>query len=203
MKTINSILIFLLFASTMLIADDGIKEKFEKIQMNINSENYLIFEDDALIICDRNTDEYLVEITPQFELYIRSKKITMDSDQQDLLEDYYYAQRTLFSKRNSIGAKGVKIGIQSAELAVKAVGGAITLVASGFDKETEKEFEEEMEREAEKIEYHAENLEEDANIAEDQIYKINQLERKIRVEVDALAEFDLSVDDEKISFLHD
>ena len=90
--------------------------------MNINEQNYVIFDDESLIVCDRETDVYLVEITPDFDLYVETEKIEMDERQKGIVKDYYEAQYILFSTRNSIGAKGVQIGIEGVELAVTAVG---------------------------------------------------------------------------------
>jgi len=195
--------IFLL-ASFLLVnvslADDGLKSEFKKFQMNINDENYIMFEDNSLVLCDRSTDEYLLEITEDSDLFIRSKKIRINSEQRDLIADYYEAQKTLFIKRNSIGAKGVEIGLASAKLAAKAVGGTIELIASGFDENVEAKFEQDMEREAKEIEYHADNIEDDADEYSEKIDEINSLERKIHRAIEELDEFDLSVDEDRISF---
>jgi hypothetical protein len=100
--------------------------------------------------------------------------------------------------RNSLAARGVKIGIASVKLAAKAVGGAVELIVSGFDEDVEQEFEEDMERESEKIEYVAENLEEEAEEYNDQVREVNRIERRLRDRVDELAYFDLSVDEDGI-----
>lgn len=186
------------FVAASALAEDGLKQKFTKIQMNINKENYIIFEDECLIVCDRQTDEYLVEITPETELYVRSRKVRLSDHNRDLVRDYYLAQRTLFSKRNSIGAKGIRIGLESAKLAAKAVGGAIGVVVSGFDENVESQFEKEIEHEAGKIEYHAENIEADADEMEECIYEINLLERDIYRNIDELAMINLEVVEEEM-----
>ena len=194
----NYIIFWFLIITTFLFAEDGLKEKFTKVQMNINHDSYVIFEEECFVLCDRETDEYLVEITPETDLFIRSKKININSAERDLLTDYYLAQRTLFSRRNSIGAKGIKIGIESAKLAAKAVGGAIGLVVSGFDENVESDFEKEMQEESEKIEYHANNIERDAEEIDDSICEINDLEQKLCNSVSELRSFDLHVEKDEL-----
>jgi len=181
-------------------ADDGMKEKFKNVHMNINNQNYIIFEDDNLIVCDRDTDKYLVEITSDNELYIRSEKIHLNRDQKELLQEYYEAQQILFSKRNSIGAKGLHIGMEGVKLAATAVGGVVELALSGFDEDVENEFEQEMETQAEKLEKHAESIEDDAEEFEYQVDQINRINRMLGREIDDLYYIDLSVDEDRISF---
>lgn len=195
-KILFSISFFILI--NFCFAKDGIEEKIKNIQMNINDQNYIIFEDKALIICDRDTDRYLVEITPESDLYISSKKIKLSSHQKRLLNEYYKAQHILFGKRNSIGIKGVYIGLESVKLAVAAVGGLVELALSGFDEEVENEFEREMETQSEKIEKQAEGIEEDAQEFEYQVVQINRIDRKLSRIIDDLGNIDLSVDEDMI-----
>jgi hypothetical protein len=191
-------LIFLTFIS-FGFAEDGMKEKFKNIQMNINQQNYIIFEDESLIICDRESDKYLVEITPEIDLYIKSRKVDLDAEQKSLVREYYEAQQILFNTRNSIGAKGLHIGIESAKLAVAAVGGAVELALSGFDESVGDEFEQEMESKAERIEEKANDIEDDADEFDYRVVQINKIDRKISRTIDALNEIDLSVDEDRLS----
>lgn len=193
-------LVCFIFVSAPLYSGEGENQKFDKVEMDINRDNYILFENESLVLCDRDNDEYLMEISPDIELYVRSHKISISEYQQELLEDYYIAQHILFTKRNKIGASGIRIGVASAKLAGKAVSGAFMLIVSGFDEEEEMEFEEEMEREAEKIEREAEKIEEHAEDYEDQVYVINKLQREIKKEIKILDEFDLSVDEDFDNF---
>lgn len=191
---ITAIICFSLFI-TPLFSGEGGEKLFEKVEMDINRDNYILFEKESMILCDRNTDEYLMEITPDIELYVKSDKVYLNDYQQELVEKYYVAQHILFTKRNKIGAKGIRIGVNSAKLAAKAVSGAFMLLVSGFDEEEEMRFEQEMESEAENIEREAEKLEDTTEDYVDQIYVVNKLEKKLRKEIDILNEFDLSVDE--------
>jgi hypothetical protein len=190
-------LLFLLFQFGF--SDDGTKQIFDHVEMNINSSNYILFEDNSLIVCDRYTDEYLAEITEDFELYVRGKEVEVSNRQRDLLEQYYMAQYNLFSSRNIIGTKGIEIGMQSAGLAIKAVGGAFVLIASGFDEQAGEDFEDEMEYESEKIEQKADELEREAEEFEYQIDIVNDVEWKIKREIKELDNIDLYVDEDALS----
>ena len=199
MKIFTQIIFLLSFLVYHLSADDGNRQIFSHVEMNINNSNYVLFEDNSLIVCDRDTDEYLAEISEDYDLFVKGKKVDVNDNQRKLLEEYYEAQYELFSSRNLIGAKGIEIGMQSAGLALKAVGGAFVVMASGFDEEKSQEFEEAMEYEAEKIEDKANELEEHAENFENQILIVNRTERKIRKEIEALDRVDLYVDEDSLS----
>lgn len=191
------IVTFFAFLSPSFAEDGGITN-IDDIEMNINDENYILFEDESLVVCDRKTDEYLVEITPGFDLYIRGKKEDIDEEQKDLIEDYYIAQYMLYIKRNRISAKGIEIGIQGARLAAKAVSGAFMLMANGFDEEEERQFEENMEREAEEIERNSEMIDSHVEDYEDQIYNVNKTERIMSRKIKNLQEYALFVDEDVV-----
>ena len=105
----------------------------------------------------------------------------------------------LFSSRNIIGTKGIEIGVQSAGLAIKAVGGAFVLIANGFDEEAEEEFNDKMEYEAKQIEQKADEIEKEADEFEYQIDVANEVEWKIKREISELDDIDLYVDKDALS----
>jgi len=199
MNISTKIVCLIFFLLQFGFSDDGTKQVFDHVEMNINRNNYVLFEDNSLIVCDRYTDEYLAEITEDFELYVRGKEVEVSNRQRDLLEQYYMAQYNLFSSRNIIGTKGIEIGMQSAGLAIKAVGGAFVLIASGFDEQAGEEFEDEMEYESEKIEQKADELEREAEEFEYQIDVVNDVEWKIKREIKELDYIDLYVDEDALS----
>lgn len=180
--------------TSLALAEDGLADRLKKMQMNMNEDHYLLFEDNSLIICDRQTDEYMIEITPEYELFIRSKKININNNQKELLGEYYKAQKELFDNRNELGAKGIRIGLASVKLAAHAVGGAIELVFSGFDEDKEKELEENIEREADKLEKHADGLESHADRIEELVKEINRLNYKLHDHIPELRKYDLYMD---------
>jgi len=193
MKTLVSFAAIFL-STSLFAADDGLEEKFNKVQMNINDYTYILFEDEALIVCDRYNDAYLMEITPTSKLYVRGKRVDLDSRQSAIVSEYYKAMRRVFGTRNSIGAKGVEVGLAGAGLAVEAVGGALELAFSGFDEKAEREFEERIEREAEKLEQEAESIEKDAEEYEEMVDEANYLGRKLKRDLPMLDEIDLYID---------
>ena len=199
MKVYTKIITILFFLLQLGFSDDGTKQIFDHVEMNINNSNYVLFEDNSLIVCDRNTDEYKLEITEDFELFVRGKKVDVSNQQRNLLEKYYMAQYNLFSSRNIIGTKGIEIGVQSAGLAIKAVGGAFVLIANGFDEEAEEEFNDKMEYEAKQIEQKADEIEKEADEFEYQIDVANEVEWKIKREISELDDIDLYVDKDALS----
>jgi hypothetical protein len=196
MKLLYCVFIFGLLSP--LFSEDGGYTHFDSIEMNINDENYILFEDESLIVCDRKTGKNLVEITFDFDLFIYGKKLRVNEYQKDLLQEYYIAQYILFTKRNRIASKGLEIGLDGVKLAAKAVGGAFMLIAAGFDEEQEKVFEEEMERESESIERKAEIIEYHAEEFEEQVKNVNRAERILTREIKELNDFALYVQKDEI-----
>ena len=71
MKISTFIAFILCFCIQLGFAEDGLKQTFTHVEMNINDDNYVLFEDNSLIVCDRYTDEYLLEISEDFDLYVK------------------------------------------------------------------------------------------------------------------------------------
>ena len=61
MKISTVVILFVCFYFQCVIADDGKKQMFTHVEMNINNDNYILFEDNSLIVCDRYNDEYIVD----------------------------------------------------------------------------------------------------------------------------------------------
>ncbi len=187
--------VFIFGFITAVRADDGIKQQIKKIQMNINADNYLLFEEGNLIICSRENDSYLMEVDEDGQLYVNAKKITLSPDEREILVRYYEKMYDIFDLRNNMGSKGVRVGIAGARLAVKAVGHAMEYVFSGFDEEVEKKMECELEQEAEKLEKSANGLEGQGDHLLEQVAAINRfIEKELVPNVPAVREIDLEVD---------
>ena len=192
----KTIIFSLLFVFQIVLADDGMSEKFNKIQMNINNENYILFEDSSLILASRDNDIYLVEISPQAALFIHGEKVQTSQTQKIILKKYYQSMYTTFRTRNRIGGKAVKVGLAGAKLAVKAIGGLVDYVLSGFDDQVMKDYEKKMADESDKIDVQADRID-----AMGEKYKKfreanNKIVVEIRDKVPQLDPFRLEIDED-------
>ncbi len=195
----------LLFISMLVFfqavrADDGLSEKFKKLQMNINEQNYVIFEDSSLIVASRDNDVYLVEITPKSDLYIHGEKIDVTPSQKKILSKYFKSMRKIFHTRNRIGGKAIKVGIAGAKLAVKAVGGLVDYVLSGFDDEVMDEFEKEMDRESERIDAQGEHIDDMGKVYKKFRRENNKIVDEIRDTLPVLDSIRLEINEEDADF---
>lgn len=194
----NRFYIFMMLFSILFVsfatADDGLSQTFDNTEMDINDDNYVLFEDGALIIGDRDNDQYLMEITRDNKLFVNGKRIKLTSSQKRITQRYYELFSELFTFRNRIGAKGLKIGMSGVKLAAKAVSGAFVVLASGGDEVVTEEFEEDMEREAERLEAEAEKIEDWAEDYELCVDRLNRFYRRNKTEIAAIDHIDLYVD---------
>ncbi len=189
--------IFILGFVAATRAEDGIKQKIKKIQMNINPENYLLFEEGNLIICSRENDSYLMEVDEDGTLYVNAKKIAVSDREKEYLRSYYNQMYEIYDLRNSLGSKGVRVGLAGARLAVKAVGHAMEYVFSGFDEEVEKKMECELEREAEKLEESADGLESQGDRMAERIREVNRfIDEELLPHVPAVRTIALELDED-------
>ncbi len=189
--------VFILGFVAVSLADDGIKQQIKKIQMNINPENYLLFEEGNLVICSRENDSYLMEVDEEGNLFISARKIALSGPEKEYLRGYYRRMYEIFDLRNSLGSKGVRVGLAGARLAVKAVGHAVQYVFSGFDEEVEKKMECELEREAEKLEDSTDGMESQGNRLAQRINEINRyIEKELRPHVPAVRKIALELDED-------
>jgi len=168
--------------------------------MNINEDNYILFEDSSLIIASRENDVYLAEITPNTNLYLKGQKETVTTAQKEILTKYYKSMRKIFVTRNRIGGKAIKVGIAGVKLAAKAVGGLVDYVLSGFDDEVMKEYEKKMERESKKIDDQGDHIDDMAKAYEEFRRENNGIVDEIRNMLPQLDPVRLEIDEENADF---
>ncbi|RMH60839.1 MAG: hypothetical protein D6677_13010 [Calditrichaeota bacterium] len=186
-----------LFAA--LHADDGIQHKLMKMQMNINPDNYVVFEDSSLVVCSRTNDAYLMEVEPDGTLFIQAKPVRLGNRQTKVLKAYYDLMREIYETRNALGHKGIKLGMAGAKLALRAVGKAVDLILSGFDEEVSRDMEDELQEKADKLKEEANGLEEKGQRFESLVDDINTfIEHRLYPQVSQVKAFDLLLDEDSL-----
>ncbi len=193
----KSLFILILFAALFLHvrADDGITHHLKKMRMDINDDHYVVFEDSSLVVCDRNSDAYLIEVGPDGALFIHAKPESLTARQKEVTQAYYTLMHEIYETRNMLGHKGIKIGMDGVKLALRAVGKTVDLILSGFDEEVSRDMEDELEEEAQKLKKQADKLEDEGDHFEEMIPDINNfIKRELYPAVESLKEFDLILD---------
>jgi hypothetical protein len=141
-------------------------------------------DDDVLIIThEQRRRKEVVEITPDYELFIDGEEIELDAKQKALVGDFYEGCLDIYDQAKKIGWEGAKVGVEGAKLGIKAIGCVFKLLSPNYDED---DLERELEREADKIEAKAAILEEKAEIIEDMADELEDLAYDMRREIPAL-----------------
>ncbi len=137
-------------------------------------------EDGSIIMTRSGRRVETVEVTENYELYVNGDRVKLDTDQQKLVQEFYYQGMEIVEYAKELGWEGARIGVSGAKLGLKAVGNVFRLLFTGYDTD---DFEREMERAAAKIEARAERLEEKAEKVEDMVEDLEdtawEMDRKI------------------------
>lgn len=166
-------------------------------EMNVSMRGNHVFEfddntwfdlDDGSVVIthkERGEPRSTVEITDSYELYIDDERISLDSEQQALVREFYGQSVEIVDYAKVLGLEGAKIGIDGAKLGARAVGCLFKLLSSDYDTD---DYENEMEHEAKKIEFKAKILEDKAEAIEDMSDELDDLARDMRREIPELRE---------------
>ncbi|MCX6833904.1 MAG: hypothetical protein NTW07_02025 [candidate division Zixibacteria bacterium] len=166
-------------------------------EMNLSMRGNHVFEfddntwfdlDDGSVVIthkERGEPRSTVEITDSYELYIDDERISLDSEQQALVREFYDQSVEIVDFAKTLGIEGAKIGVDGAKLGAKAVGCLFKLLSPDYDTD---DYENEMEHEAKQIESKAKILEEKANEIEDMSDELDDLARDMRSEIPELRE---------------
>ncbi len=127
-------------------------------EWHINDVDFEI-DDGSLYISNEDPLYESIEINEKYELFVNDERVELDKEQQELVTAYYDLTMAIVHRAKEVGWEGVKIGLEGAQLALKAVGGVVKMLFTSYDED---DLEREMDREAEKIENKAERLEEKA-----------------------------------------
>jgi hypothetical protein len=162
-----TLFIIIVFSSSFLLnAADA--NDFKRKYMHCIEDADIDIDDATITIRD---DDYKIEITGDYELYVNGEYIETNAEQQKLVEEYHDQIFEIIDRAKDIGLEGAKLGVDGAKIGLHAVFGVFKLMRDDYDSEDlEEELElktdeleekaAELEKEAEKLEYLADNLEE-------------------------------------------
>jgi hypothetical protein len=196
MKTTKCIVLFLFVALISIVfSKEADKERWYWGPCYLNDNISIEFEKGNLLIFDDYTEELLIEITNEYELYVMDKHIETNADEKYLLRRYYSTTEQMLDEVEKLGYKGAKIGLRGAKIAVKAVGGVFEIFFSGFDESVIEDFEERIEAEAEQIEHQAEQLEDEAEIVDELAEQLDMIYENLAQSIPELEELEIEIDD--------
>ena len=121
-------------------------------------------DDDRLVITPRYATGDEIVMTKDRRLIVNGRDVSLDSREQALVGEFYDLTYQIRNEAKAVAFEGVKLGLKGARLGVKAVGGVLKLLFTGYDED---EFEYDMELAAEKLEREGESLEKRAETVED------------------------------------
>lgn len=186
-KTLVMLLTLLLFFSMTFGIDYKKKQghsclgrTFDKVEIEI--------EDGVLIITPRDRDDIIIEITPEYELYINGEEIELNDDQQDIVKEYYEGLCELIDSATYIGLRGAKIGVKGAMLGMSSLVKMVKLLDDDYDTE---DLEREIQEKAEKLEAKAKKLETEADELEAKAKKFEKLQKTFERRIEAIRELDI------------
>jgi len=140
------------------------------------------FEDGTLVI-EHEDEDWIVEITEDYKLYIDGHRVKTDRQQKKLLRNYYRDYEDIEEMAEEIAKEGAMIGLAGAELGVNAVACLAKLLLDDYDCD---DMEDEIEIKTEDLEKMAEKLEKKAEKIEDMAYDLEKTHKKLRKSVPEL-----------------
>lgn len=144
-------------------------------------------DDGTIIIENRDRDRDILEITPEYELYLNGELIETTDQQKERVEEFYNKFFETVDYAKEIGREGVKIGVKGAKLGLKAVGRVFKMIFTSYEAD---DLERDMEFESDKLEKQAEELEKMADKIEDMVEDLEDIGYDLQKEIPELKKLD-------------
>ena len=90
-----------------------------------NDHDVSIDYDDGVLVMDFKDRDALVEITPEYRLFVNDKRVDLDDHQQELVRDFYDLSQQIIDDAVAIGAEGAKIGVHGAAIGLQSLSGLL------------------------------------------------------------------------------
>ena len=118
--------------------------------------------EDGLLVIEHEDEDWIVEITEDYKLYVNGERVKTDRQQKKLLRSYYRDYEEIEEMAGEIGKDAAKIGIAGAKIGANAVACVALLLLEDYDCDIEIDFdidEDEIEKLASKLEKKADKIE--------------------------------------------
>ncbi len=175
------VFIVLLFSLTVFVqaADEN---DFKRKYMSCIKDANIDIDKESITIQD---DDYEIEITDDYELYVNGKYVKTNAQQKRLVKEYHGLIFEIIDRATEVGKEGAKLGIYGAKIGLKAIAGVFKLLRDDYDAE---DLEEELELKAEELEEKAEELEKEAEKLEYLASDLEDLHDELKEEIPELEE---------------
>lgn len=185
MKRASILLIVAFLAVSFAVPDARAGKKHKCFRGDIDGIENIDFDvdDGSLFIESEEYEDEYVEITEDYKLYVNGKRVRLDNDQQELVEEYYEQFFEITDYAKKIGLEGAKIGVHGAKIGLMAMAGVCKLMLDNYDSD---DLERDLEKEARRLERKAEKLEKKAELIEEMADRLEYLHYEMRDEIPAL-----------------
>jgi len=146
------------------------------------------FEDGTLTI-EHEDEDWTVEITDEYDLYVNGERVKVDREQKKLLRRYYRDYEDIEEMAEEIGAEAAKIGLAGAKLGVNAVACVARLILEDFDCD-DIDIDIDIDIDEKEIEKMAEKLQKKAEKIEDKADDLEKSHRKLRKSIPELGDLE-------------
>jgi len=144
-------------------------------------------KDDGILITNTEDRDERVWVTENGELYVNDRQVQLQPEQQANLKEFRDLTYEVSADAKQIAREGVRIGLKGAGLGIKAVGGVLKLLLTGY---SEDDLERDMDAEAAKLEVWADALEKKADLVEEKADRMEELGLQLKEEIPELRELD-------------
>jgi predicted peroxiredoxin len=144
------------------------------------------FEDGTLVI-EHDDEDWVVEITEEYKLYVNGRRVKTGRRQKKLLRSYYRDYEDIEELAKEIAKDGAKIGLAGAKLGVSAVACAAKLLLDDYDSD---DMEDEIEIKTEDLVEMADKIEKKADRIEDMADDLEKTHKKLRKSIPELSDLE-------------
>ena len=185
MKKTMSLIALALTISVILTADAESHRRCNDKDWTFNAKS--IDLDDGTLVIEHEDEDWIVEITEDYELYIDGRKVRTDRQQKKLLRHYYRDYEDIEELAAEIAKEGTKIGLAGAKFGVMAVACAAKLLLDDYECD---DMEDEIEIKSDDLEKMVKKLEKKAEKIEDMADDLEKTHKKLRKSIPELRDLE-------------
>lgn len=182
MKHVTIFIVFIFSFAIFLQAAD--ENDFKRKYMKCMKDADIDIDNETIKIHD---DDYEVEITEDYNLYVNGKYIETNSHQKRLVKEYHGLIFEIIDRAKEVGLEGARLGIDGAKIGLHAIAGVFKLLSDDYDSE---DLEAELEIKADELEEKAAELEKEAKDLEYLASDLEDLHAELKEEIPELEELD-------------
>jgi hypothetical protein len=186
MKKILTVSVLVLALSVIFSMDAGSHRRCRDYDDGTFRNKHIDLEDGTLVI-EHDDEDWIVEITEDYELYVNGDRVKTDREQRKLLRSYYRDYEEIEEFAEEIGKEGAKIGLAGAKLGANAAICAAKLLLDDYDSD-DMELEIEIDKEA--LEKMVKKIEKKADKIEDMADDFEKKHRKLRRSIPELGDLE-------------